>query len=126
MALGSVELDAAWQRVLDGWDDPTRHEALMGLVAQESQFAWAAAKYKERAGDAIADKQLERIRKAATASLFASATKKPGEDTPYKRTLVIFIVLIVMLGFLLVGVKLLHDTRPHADDPPAPTTPARH
>jgi hypothetical protein len=125
-----AEVEAAWQRVVEGWDEPARHEAMLGLVARHGEFAWAAARYKERAGDAIADKQLEKLRKAATATLFATATKKRGEDPPYKRTIVIFIVLILMLMIGLLGVKMMHDTRPHPDDavprPPAPTTPARH
>lgn len=125
MASGSVELEALWERVVEGWDEPARHQALMGMVAQKGEYAWAAAKYKERAGDAIAAKQLEKIRKAATVSMFATASKKPAEDPPYKRTMVIFIVLLIMLFILLVGVKLVHDTRPHPDEAPRPTTPAR-
>jgi hypothetical protein len=123
-------VEAAWERVVEQWDDSARHDAFMVLVVQNSQFAWAAGKYKERAGDAIADKQLEKLRKAATATMFATASRKPGEDPPYKRTLVIFAVLVVMLVIALVGVKILHDTRPPPEDTPArpsaPTTPARH
>jgi hypothetical protein len=123
-------VEAAWERVVEQWDDQARHDSFLGLVAQHSEFAWAAGKYKERAGDAVADKQLEKLRKAATATMFATASKKPGEDPPYKRTMVIFIVLIVMLVIALVGVKIMHDTRPRPDEPvrrtPVPTTPGHH
>jgi len=125
MASGPVELEAIWEVVVTHWDDPDRHRALMGMVAQKGEYAWAASKYKPRAGDAVADQQLEKIRKAATASMFASATKKPTEAAPYRRTLVIFFVLIFMLVILIVGVKLVHDTRSHTEAPPRPTTPAR-
>jgi len=92
----------------------------MGLVAQHSAFAWAAGKYKERAGDAVADKQLERIRKAVAATMFAMSSKKPTEETPYKRTMVIFIVLLLMMVLGLVGVKIMHDTRTQDAPPPRP------
>ena len=51
-------IEAAWARTVERWDDPARHEALLGLVAQHSAFAWAAGKYKERAGDPIGAYQL--------------------------------------------------------------------
>jgi hypothetical protein len=70
-------LEAAWQRAVEQWDDPARHEVLIGLVAQHSAFAWAAAKYKARAGDPIADAQLERLRKSVTATMLATATVRP-------------------------------------------------
>ena len=113
-----ADVEAAWERVVESWDDPARHDALIGLVAQHSAFAWAAGKYKERAGDAVADKQLERIRKAATATMFATAAKKQTEETPYKRTMVIFVVLLLLMILGLVGVKLVHDTRTQQDAPP--------
>lgn len=123
----TANLEAVWQTVVDAWDQPGRHDALMGLVAQESAFAWAAGKYKERAGDPIADKQLERIRKAAVASLFATSSKKPEQDSPYKRTLVILIALVAMIFFGLVGMKLIHDTHVNTPKPPpSPTKPAAH
>ena len=87
-----------------------------------SAFAWAAARYKERAGDAIADRQIEKLRKAAVATLFATASKKPTEEPPYKRTIVVFFILLLMLVVGLVGVKLMHDAR---TEPPPATKPAR-
>jgi len=128
-----ADVEAAWQNVVDGWEDPGRHEQLMGVVAQHGAFAWAAARYKERAGDAVADKQLERIRKAAMATMLASASKKPEAQAPYKRTMIIFMVLIVMLLIGFLGVKMMHDTRrgtPHPGVPPrgtpGVTQPASH
>jgi hypothetical protein len=68
----------AWQRAVDGWDDPDRHKTFLGVVAQHHCFRYAAARYKERAGDAIADRQLERVRAAALATMTATATARPG------------------------------------------------
>jgi hypothetical protein len=103
---------AAWQAVTEHWDEPARHEALLGLVAQHACFAWAAARYKERAGDAIADEQIERLRRAATATMLATATPRPSADKqPYKNTLIIFIALVAMAILGLVLAKLIHDSR---------------
>ena len=122
-----AELEAVWQKVVDAWDDPARHDGLMGLVAQESAFAWAAAKYKERAGDPVADRQLERIRKAALATMFASGSKKRETHSPYRSTIVIFVVLIVVLLVGLVGMKMISATHVEDPTPRAPTTtPAPH
>jgi hypothetical protein len=122
-----AELEAVWQKVVDAWDEPARHDALMGLVAQQNAFAWAASKYKERAGDPVADKQLERIRKAAVASMFATSSKKRGTDSPYRRTMVIFVVLLVMLLIGLVGLKMIHDTKVNTPTPsPEVTKPGSH
>lgn len=121
-----ADVEAAWQTLVDRWDDPAGHEAFMSLVAKHGAYAWAAARYKERAGDGLADKQLERIRKAATATMFATARTKPQEE-PYRRTIVIFAVLIVMLVIALVGVKLMHDAQPErAPSPPPTTKPGAH
>ena len=117
-----VELEAVWQNVVDSWDVPARHEALMGLVAQKGAFAWAAGKYKERAGDPIADKQLEKIQKAAVATMFATSAKKRETDSPYKRTILIFIALIVMIFIGLIGVKMIHDTKANLPKPPPQVT----
>jgi hypothetical protein len=91
----------------------------MGLVAQHSCYAWAAGKYKERAGDVIADRQLERIRKAATATLLATASQpRDDESMPYKKTLLWLVALLVMLVLGLLFMKIVaSNTRPK---PPTP------
>jgi type VI protein secretion system component VasF len=73
-----------------------------------------------RSAHAIADKQLERIRKAATATMFATASRKQTEETPYRRTMVIFIVLLLMMVLGLLGVKMVHDSRTQDAPPPRP------
>ena len=101
---------AAWEDAVAHWDDPAKHTALLGLVAQHNCFAWAAARYKERAGDAVADKQLERLRTSAVATMFAtSAAHKKDEPTPFRATLILMIALLVALVVGLVVVKTIHD-----------------
>jgi hypothetical protein len=119
------DVTAAWERVTEQWDDPARHDALIGLVAQHNCFAWAAARYKERAGDAVADKQLERLQRAATATMLAAASVRgQPERTPYKRTMVVMIVMLVMVVLGLLAAKVLHDRR--ATSTPHTTKPARY
>ncbi len=120
-------VEAAWARAVERWDDPARHEALLGLVAQHSAFAWAAGKYKERAGDPIADAQLERLRKSATATLLATAARRPeSKKGPYQRTLLLVALLGVMLVLGLVYAKVIaadHQRKKPLPGRPLPTQP---
>jgi hypothetical protein len=101
---------AAWQAAVDAWDDSARHDAVIAQVAQYSCYAWAAARYKERAGDPVADRQLERLRRAATANMLATATARPDkEPTPYRATLIMFVVLVLAAIGGLVYALVLHD-----------------
>ncbi len=101
---------AAWDEAVAHWDDPAKHQALLGLVAQHSCFAWAAAKYKERTGDPVADKQLERLRTSAMATMFATSSgKKKDEPAPFRATLILFIALLVAMVVGMLVVKSIHD-----------------
>jgi hypothetical protein len=107
-------VQTAWEDAVAHWDDPAKHQTLLGLVAQHNCFAWAAARYKERAGDPIADKQLERLRSSAVATMFASAaarTKEPPQ--PFRQTLFLLAALLLALVLGLVFVKVLHDSPRH-------------
>ena len=99
-------VQAAWDSAVAQWDDPAKHALLLGLVAQHGCYAWAAGKYKERAGDAIADKQLERLRSSAVAAMFATSTKKEKETQPYRSTLIVLaaLLLILVLGLVFVSI----------------------
>jgi hypothetical protein len=97
------EVTAAWDLAVAGWEEPKRHDDVIALVAKHSCFAWAAARYKERAGDPIADKQIERVRKAATATMMATATARPEPASiPYRNTMLILLVLVILIGVGLV------------------------
>ena len=100
-------VQTAWDNAVAQWDDPARHTALLGLVAQYGCYAWAASKYKERAGDAIADKQLERLRSSAVAAMLATSTKKGKEEQPYRSTLVVLAALLLILVLGLVFATIL-------------------
>lgn len=117
---------AAWDRTVEQWDDPSRHEALLAMVVQHSAFAWAAARYKERGDDPVAKARLERIRKAATATLLATAkVREPEESSPYKKTLLWLMVLCVMLLLGLVFARIVVDSAPGKAKSPT-RTPATH
>jgi flagellar biosynthesis/type III secretory pathway M-ring protein FliF/YscJ len=107
-------VQAAWDDAVAHWDDPAKHKALLGLVAQHSCFAWAAARYKERAGDPIADKQMERLRTSAMATMMATgAAKKQDEPSPFRATIIMLIALLVAMIVGLLIVKTIHDHGAH-------------
>ena len=116
------EVEAAWAACEQAWDDPKTHDAFFALVAQHDCFAFAAGKYKARAGDAVADKQLERLRRAATATMMATATAKPAKQRQPYRGLVV--VLICMLLAMVVAWFATRSIRDNQAAPP--TQPARH
>jgi hypothetical protein len=111
------EVTAAWQRVTEQWDDVTRHEAFFALVARHNCYAFAAARYRERAGDPIARNQHDRIRKAVIATMMVSAAARPEPKAPYRSTVVVFLCLIGMTLLGLLIAKRMHD------NPPPPTSP---
>jgi len=107
-----AEVAAAWERVIEAWDDAERHDALLRRVAQHDAYAWAAARYRDakraapaspspfrsypdHAVDAIADRQLDRMRRAAEATLYASASAREDRGgSPYRATTAILALLI--------------------------------
>ncbi len=96
-----------------------RHDALLGAVATSSSYAWAAARYRERAGDPIADRALERLRKAATATMLATATVRPDETPmPYRNAVLILIALVILMAVGTIYAKV----RTAASGAPAATT----
>jgi hypothetical protein len=114
------DVTGAWERAVEAWDDPARHAAVIAAVVQNNGFVWVATRYKERAGDAIADAQLERLRKAATATLLATATARDDKHaTPYRKVMMWFAVLVVMLLLGLVFARVVFDTTPRREPTPA-------
>lgn len=111
------DLTAAWQRVTEQWDDSTRHETFFALAARHNCFAWAAGRYREHAGDAVADKQLDRIRRAVTATMMATATQRSEPKAPYRSALVVLICLVAAVMVGLVITKQLHDSSPRITKP---------
>jgi hypothetical protein len=134
------EVAAAWERVLEAWDDPGRHDALLRLIARHEAYAWAAAKYRDakraapaspspfrsypdHAVDAIADRQLDRMRRAAEATLYASASAREDRGrSPYRAAtavLAMFIVAIVA-GLIFASVFQREPTAQPTQPRPAP------
>jgi uncharacterized Zn finger protein (UPF0148 family) len=90
---------AAWTRATAAWSDAARHDELLRLVATHDAYAWAAGRYRTRGGDVIARRQLDRLRRAAEATLLASATARPDAAArPYRATRRVLAVLIVMIA----------------------------
>ncbi|MFT3691842.1 MAG: hypothetical protein QM831_01790 [Kofleriaceae bacterium] len=101
------EVVSAWDATVANWDDPKTHDALLAKVASYNCFAWAAGQYKSKAGDPIADKQLERLRKAATATLLATASVRPDDTKmPYRNAILILIALVILMVVGAVYAKL--------------------
>ena len=126
-------LGAAWEGCLAAWDDQKRHDALLQLVAANGTYAWAAGRYRsvtaERPDDAVAKRQLERLSRAAMATMFASATaRRDNEPKPYRATMAILVMMIVAIvaGLLYATVSSNSTPSPHLDQPQStPATPQR-
>ncbi|HEY5951244.1 MAG TPA: hypothetical protein VIV40_37385 [Kofleriaceae bacterium] len=114
----------AWQQVTDAWTDRARHDELFKLAVRHESFAWVAARYRERGDDPIAKEQLERLRKAALASMMVSAAARPDKQTtPYRSTLIVLGCLLLAMMVALLVTKSMHDSRNKATPV---TKPARH
>lgn len=121
-------IKAAWARVIASWDDEARHDALFRLVAETGEYGWAAARYREQAksrpDSPIATKQQEKLRRAIEATLIVSATtREKPQAAPYKSTLTMLGVLVIMLiiGMFYLFIKS-RGTPAHDDDQPPGAT----
>ncbi len=137
---------AAWDGVLEAWDDAERHAALLRLVAQHDAYAWAAARYRDakrsapaspapfrsypdHAVDAVADRQLERMRRAAEATMLASAsTREERARSPYRAATAVLAMFIFAIIAGMIFAKALQRGQPDASGAgqatPAETHPA--
>ena len=116
-------VQAAWQRVTAGWDDAARHDELLRLVTLHHAYAWAASRYRARRDD-VATRQLERLRRAAEATLFASATVRPDAAVaPYRATRAVLVVLIVAVLVGLVYAMVMRGRSEPVRSAPVPARP---
>jgi hypothetical protein len=124
------DVNRAWERAVEQWDDVARHDALLAVVVQHSEFAWAAARYKERGDDAIAKERLERLGKAATATMFATAkVRETPDSSPYKKMMLWLVAMVVMLVVGLLFARIVVNNRPAKSSTkraPPTSTPAQH
>jgi hypothetical protein len=89
-------LHKAWAHALEAWEDTARHDELIRLVSQNDAYAWAAGRYRTRP-DAVGTRQLERVRKAAEATLLSmAATRKASAPSPYRNTTMLMIALVLL------------------------------
>jgi hypothetical protein len=112
---------AAWTAASVAWDQKESHDALLQTVAQHSTYAWAAARYREiqraRPGDSIAPKRLDRLRRAAEATMFAGASVRADKTPkPYRSAVMVLALLLAILAAGLVYTFVAQNSPP----PPAP------
>lgn len=114
---------AAWARVAEAWSDPARHDELLRQAAAHRCYAWVAGCYRTRGRDPVAERQLDRLRRAAEATLLAGATVR-GEAaaTPYRGTVV---VLALLVAAVVVGLVYAALVRAPSDATIAPTGPSQ-
>ena len=113
----------AWTRATERWDDAAAHDELLRLVVANNGYAWAAGRYRTRERDAIAEHQLERLRRAAEVTLLVSATARPDAATkPYRAATSVLAILIVLIVAGLVYATVIRDrggrSAPAAGHPP--------
>jgi hypothetical protein len=117
------EVLAAWERVAASWDDTAAHDALFNRVTATGNYAWAAARYRDAARskpqeDATSQRALERLRRAAEVTLFASKTRTDDEKTPYRGPIAVLVVFVIALAGLLLYQLVRGGQQPAPDDPP--------
>lgn len=123
---------AAWSAVVaspEAWAEQARHDAFVQLVASASAFAWAAGQYQEirrqRPDDAVAVRQLERVRRTAEAAMLATTTVREVKQSPYRSATAILVMLVVLLIAGAVYARFMREAQDpaHAITPVAPLRP---
>jgi hypothetical protein len=113
----------AWQRATARWNDPAVHDELLQLAAAHHSYAWVAGRYRTRGPDAVAQRQIERLRRTAEATLLASATARSSAAArPYRAARSVLAILIVAVVVGLLYATVIRD-RPRP--PRTPSIPAR-
>lgn len=111
----------AWQRVVDGWDDPARHDELFRVVAQHNCFAWAAGRYRQRKDDPVADARLAKLRRAAEVTLLATATARRARVRAPGKPVAILLAALVLALLLALVLTVVIRNRNHATAVPTET-----
>lgn len=132
----SDALAAAWDDCVAHWDDPEKHDRAASLALTLGEQPWLARQYRavvrERPGDTIAAKRLERTGKIVAAAMLATATiAKPGGYRRGSSLGLLLVLALVVAGGLLWGLNLVRKReptgahRPHQTDGGPRRTPAR-
>jgi hypothetical protein len=109
----------AWQRATAAWHDDARHDEVFQRAAGHNAYAWAAGRYRTRGKDPIAVRQLDRLRRAAEATLLAGATvRADATSKPYRATAGVLVALVIVVAaglvYALVARDRQHAMRAHA------------
>jgi hypothetical protein len=118
-------LAEAWSNAVKRWEDSTRHDELLRLVGQHDSYAWAAARYREQLratpDDTVAPAQLDRLRRAAEATMMSNAaTRKATQPTPYRGTIAILGLMIILIIAGLVYAMARSSDEPEGAVEPVP------
>ncbi|MDB4960966.1 MAG: hypothetical protein JWP01_965 [Myxococcales bacterium] len=97
----------AWDRARAQWDDTAAHDELLRLTNLHGCYAWVAARYREVRGDGdaidpIAERQLDRVRRAAEVALLASGTPRAAPQKKTYQSTVLLIGLVMIM--IVIGV----------------------
>ncbi len=106
---GDIVFETLWGRVLEAWDDPKTHGALLEYALRKEHLPDAAGRYRALLDDAEkkerAQKQLDAIVLAATQLMLAMKTPPPPK-TPRWMNLgaaIVSIVLLTWVAYLVLG-----------------------
>lgn len=112
------ELTNAWQLALEFWNQPARHDALLGVAAKHQQFAWLAGKYRDAArsnpADPVAADRLLRVRRAAAIVMMATSAPPPPKSKAYRGAAMMLVgaMLAAGLGLFITEQKVQqHQTQ---------------
>lgn len=99
-------LDAAWEKVLEAWDDDETHRKFVALCQSFKRLDFAGSHYREIANDEkderqpVAKKQIDRILAAAMATLETTKT----EPSPAPRRKVMLFALMMATALILIAI----------------------
>jgi hypothetical protein len=114
----------AWLRATARWHEPAVHDELLQLAAAHNCYAWVAGRYRTRGADAVAQRQLDRLRRTAEATLLASATaRQQATARPYRATRSVLAILIVAVLVGLLYAMVIRE-RPRPRTPSIPGRPS--
>jgi hypothetical protein len=109
------------------WSDQAGHDEVLRLATQYDGYAWAAARYREvvrvRPNDAIAKRELERLRRAAEVTMLTTAIARVDRTPkPYRASIAMFVLLVMALIGGLVFVMHIGSRNSRSSNP-APNAP---
>ena len=93
-----------WREVEENWQEKKLHAVFVERCLTMGEAGYAAARYRSRAGDAIAEEYLEILRTRLTQMLGAMSTPPRRRSTG--RLLTVLILLVVIIGLCLLLLRM--------------------